>query len=44
MKQTLGRQVAEVREHECNMHVCRSGISKLRGYGNYNMVLVLSVG
>ena len=22
MKQTLGRQVGEVREHECNMHVC----------------------
>jgi len=22
MKQTLGRQVVEVREHECNMHVC----------------------
>jgi len=22
MKQTLGRHVGEVREHECNMHVC----------------------
>ena len=22
MKQTLGRQVGEVREDECNMHVC----------------------
>ena len=22
MKQTLGRQVGEVPEHECNMHVC----------------------
>jgi len=22
MKQTLGGQVGEVREHECNMHVC----------------------
>jgi len=22
MKQTLGRQVGEEREHECNMHVC----------------------
>ena len=22
MKQTLGRQVGEVREHECNTHVC----------------------
>ena len=22
MKQTLGRQVGEVREHECNIHVC----------------------
>ena len=22
MKQTLGRQVGEVQEHECNMHVC----------------------
>jgi len=22
VKQTLGRQVGQVREHECNMHVC----------------------
>ena len=22
VKQTLGRQVGEVQEHECNMHVC----------------------
>ena len=43
MKQTLGRQVGEVREHECNMHVCvsRSGISKLRGYGNYGVSVIV---
>ena len=44
MKQTLGRQVGEVREHECNMHVCVGVgyiISKLRGYGNYGVSVIV---
>ena len=43
MKQTLGRQVGEVREHECNMHVCVGvhGISKLRGYGNCGVGVIV---
>jgi len=36
MKQTLGRQVGEVREHECNMHVCV-------GVGSYWLKLLQTI-
>ena len=41
MKQTLGRQVGEVREHECNMHVCvgvRVALAKTAA--NYFVILI----